>query len=224
MLRASGVTVHRGADVVLEDVSLIVDASSRIGVVGRNGVGKTTLLGALAGIVALDGGRIQRAPSTLTVGLLPQETDARAGETLLAYLARRTGVAEASAELDRCTDALGVDPSADAIDAHAVALDRFLALGGDDLDARAAEVCATVGLPVERLDVPVTDLSGGQRARAALAAILLARFDILLLDEPTNDLDFAGLDQLEAFLAGRPGYVVVSHDREFLDRAVERIV
>src|SRR5207302_6333038 len=103
-------------------------------------------------------------------------------------------------------------------------LDRFVALGGGDLEARAAAVAAELGLPVS-LDRAMTALSGGEAARVALAAILLSRFDVLLLDEPTNDLDFDGLERLERFLGARAGgLVVVSHDREFLDRTVTRIV
>ncbi|MGH9115329.1 MAG: ABC-F family ATP-binding cassette domain-containing protein, partial [Acidimicrobiales bacterium] len=102
---------------------------------------------------------------------------------------------------------------------------RYLALGGDDFDTRVGTVAAGVGLPADRLGVPALSLSGGQSARAGLAAILLARFDVFLLDEPTNDLDFAGLDLLEGVLKSlRGGFVVVSHDREFLDRVVDRMV
>ena len=223
MLTASDVSFSRGGRTILDGVSLVVGPRSRIGIVGPNGVGKTTLLRVLAGLQEPDGGRVERAPATLTVGYLPQEPDARAGETLRAYLARRTGVTEAGAELDRLTEVMGADPAA--VDAYSEALERFLALGGADLDARAGDVVADVGLPADRLDVEVGALSGGQAARAALAAILLARFDVFLLDEPTNNLDFAGLDQLERFLGGAAGGVVlVSHDRAFLDRAVERIV
>src|SRR5207237_3582163 len=108
---------------------------------------------------------------------------------------------------------------------HGEALDRFLALGGADLDARAGAVLAEVGLGAKPLDEPLESLSGGEAARAALASILLSRFDVLLLDEPTNDLDFAGLAMLERFLAAYEGaVVVVSHDRSFLDRVVTRIV
>jgi ATPase subunit of ABC transporter with duplicated ATPase domains len=157
------------------------------------------------------------------VGWLPQEPDAHAGETLRAYLARRTGVAAASDELDAATAALGGDERS--IEAYSAALDRFLALGGDDLDARTGSVLAQVGLPADRVDVEVGHLSGGQAARAALAAILLSRQDVLLLDEPTNDLDFAGLELLEAFVASTPSAVVtVSHDRAFLDQVVTRIL
>jgi ATPase subunit of ABC transporter with duplicated ATPase domains len=107
---------------------------------------------------------------------------------------------------------------------HAAALERFLLLGGGDLDARSGTVCAEVGLNAA-LDEPLGALSGGEVARAQLAAVLLARFDVFLLDEPTNDLDFAGLDRLERFVRNlRGSVVVVSHDRDFLDRTVERVV
>ncbi len=223
MLVAREVSVHRGGRTILDAVSLTVGPGQRVGVVGPNGIGKSTFLRVLAGIDPPDGGRVERAPAALTVGYLPQEPDARPDELLLDYLARRTGVEEASSALDRLTDALATDP--DQVDAYTEALERFLALGGDDLDVRAAVVCADLGLPVDRLAVPVGALSGGQAARAALAVIILARFDVLLLDEPTNDLDFAGLDRLERFVRDTPSAVVaVSHDRAFLDGAVERIL
>jgi len=223
VLTASRVSRHRGAQLVLDQVSVSVGPRSRIGVVGPNGIGKSTLLRILAGLEAPDEGRVERAPAALTVGYLPQEPDARPGESLVSYLARRTGVAAAGADLDRLTAEMNHDPSL--VDAYTEALERFLALGGDDLEARAGAVCADVGLADDRLGVEMGALSGGQAARAALAAILLARFDVFLLDEPTNNLDFAGLDRLERFVTGLVGaVVVVSHDRAFLDRAVDRIV
>jgi ATPase subunit of ABC transporter with duplicated ATPase domains len=159
----------------------------------------------------------------LTVGYLPQEPDAAGDETLLGFLARRTGVAAAGARLDELTRALEHDHGLTG--EHADALERFLALGGEDLAARAAEACARLGLVADRLDRPLRALSGGESARAALASLLLSRFDVFLLDEPTNDLDFAGLDVLEEFLASvRAAAVIVSHDRAFLDRTVTRIV
>jgi ATPase subunit of ABC transporter with duplicated ATPase domains len=224
MLTATRVTKAFGTHLVLDAVDLAVGPRSRLGLVGPNGIGKSTLLRLLAGLDQPDEGTVERSPARLEVGWLPQEVEARPGETLRGYLARRTGVADAEADLDRWTAALATDPG-DAIEPYTDALDRFLALGGEDLDARAGEVCADVGLPADRLEVEMAALSGGQQARAALAAILLARFDVFLLDEPTNNLDFAGLDRLESFLAGLPGgVVVVSHDREFLDRTVTRVV
>jgi len=223
MLAARGISKALGGRTVLDAVSLSVAAGQRLGVVGPNGIGKSTLLRVLGGDLAPDAGRVERAPASLTVGLLPQEPDATPGETLRAYLARRTGVGAAAACLDAATD--GLAQGGGDLDGYQAALDRYLALGGDDLDVRSAAVVAEVGLPADRIDVELGSLSGGQAARAALAAILLSRFGVLLLDEPTNDLDFAGLDQLEQFVDGFPGaIVVVSHDRAFLDATVDRIV
>jgi ATPase subunit of ABC transporter with duplicated ATPase domains len=223
-LVATDVTRSHGAFVVLDGVSVVVGPRSRIGVVGSNGVGKTTLLRVLAGLESPDTGRVTLAPPTLNVGYLPQETEARSGETLAAYLARRTGVAAAEAELEEAAALLG-QPGAGAEDRYAAALERYLGLGGPDLEARAAEVCEDLGLPADRLGVELGALSGGQLARAALAAILLSRFDVLLLDEPTNDLDFAGLARLEGFLEQLDGaLVVVSHDRAFLEATVDRVL
>ncbi|HJX45219.1 MAG TPA: ATP-binding cassette domain-containing protein, partial [Geodermatophilus sp.] len=113
-------------------------------------------------------------------------------------------------------------PGAD--DAYGEALERWLSLGGADLDERLVQVLAEVAPGVEP-GAPMPALSGGQAARVGLAALLLSRYDLLLLDEPTNDLDLTGLDQLERFVTGnRAGIVVVSHDREFLARTVTRVV
>ena len=223
MLSGKAITRHRGSQVILDQISVSIGPRTRLGVVGPNGVGKTTLLRVLAGLEAPDSGSVERAPATLQVGYLSQEPDAAPGETVRSYLARRTGVAFASRELDHLTALLTARPSL--VDEYSEALDRFLAVGGDDFDARLGSVAADVGLPGDRLDVPVADLSGGQGARAGLAAVLLARFDVFLLDEPTNDLDFSGLERLEGFLRSLPGaVVVVSHDRAFLDRIVDRVL
>jgi ATPase subunit of ABC transporter with duplicated ATPase domains len=175
------VAVAHGADEVFSGVSLTVGAGSRIGVVGSNGVGKTTLLRLLAGLEEPERGRVRRSPG-LEVGYLPQELDARPGERLREYLSRRT------------------DPS----------------------ETRLTSVAAELGLDLERR---LEASAGGEAARARLAALLLARYDVYCLDEPTNDLDFEGLERLERFVQGVRGSVVlVSHDRAFLDRTVDRIV
>jgi ATPase subunit of ABC transporter with duplicated ATPase domains len=138
------------------------------------------------------------------------------------YLARRTGVRGAEREMDALAGRLGAEPELAA--AYSDALDRFLALGGEDFEARVGASLDDVGLG-RRSDREVATLSGGEAARIALAAILLARFDVFLLDEPTNNLDFAGLDRLERFLHDLPaGVVLVSHDRAFLDRTINRVV
>jgi ATPase subunit of ABC transporter with duplicated ATPase domains len=223
-LVARGVTVRRGTAVVLDAVDLTVGPQSRVGVVGPNGVGKSTLLRVLAGLVEPDSGSVTRTPPSATVGYLPQEPDRVPGETLRAEIARRTGVTAAEAAMNDTAAALGAgEPGSD--DAYTAALEQWLALGGADLDVRMELVCADLGLPSRALDQETVSLSGGQAARASLAAVLLSRFDVLLLDEPTNDLDFAGLDRLERFLDDVPGAVViVSHDRAFLDRTIRSVL
>ena len=222
-LTVSNLSKSHGPVVVLDRVSMTVGPGDRIGVVGSNGVGKSTLLRLIAGLDEPDGGEVQRRPPEATVGYLPQEADVRPGGTLLDALARRTGVTAADAALQASSAALAEGaPGAD--ERYAADLERYLSLGGPDLPARAAEVCEDLGLPADRLDVELAALSGGQLARAGLAAVLLARFDVFLLDEPTNDLDFAGLAQLESFLGGlQAGAVIVSHDRAFLDRTITRV-
>ncbi len=221
VLAASNITKSYGAETILDCASLLVRPGARIGVVGPNGSGKTTLLRLLAGLDEPDEGSLERRPPTLTVGHLAQEVDARPDETLLSYLERRTGVSAAAIELDALAARLAEEP--EAAQEHADALERFLSLGADDFHARAREATARVGL--DRLDRPLGRLSGGEAARAKLAAILLSRFDVLLLDEPTNDLDFDGLELLERFVSSTPSaLVLVSHDRAFLEQTVERVV
>jgi ATPase subunit of ABC transporter with duplicated ATPase domains len=114
--------------------------------------------------------------------------------------------------------------AAGADDRYSDALERWLALGAADFESRAEEVVESLGLTPAILGADMTSLSGGQAARAGLAALLLSRFDVLLLDEPTNDLDFDGLEYLERFVISFPGpLVVVSHDRTFLDNVVTHV-
>jgi len=224
-LVARDLTKSYGPRVVLDRVSCTVGPQHRIGVVAPNGTGKSTLLRILAGLDPPDSGTVTRTPPTATVGYLPQEPERRAGETVRAYLARRTGVAAADERLTSASAALA-EQRAGADDAYAHALEQYLALGAADFDARVGAVCADLGLAVRVLDLEMPALSGGQAARASLAAIVLARFDVFLLDEPTNDLDFAGLERLERFLCDEltGGALIVSHDRAFLDRTITSVL
>jgi ATPase subunit of ABC transporter with duplicated ATPase domains len=218
-----GLTAGFGEEELFTGLDLVVAPGDVIGLVGPNGAGKSTLLRTLAGRHDPEDGTMALNPPTASIGYLPQEPERRPGETVAGYLARRTGVVAAQAALDDATAALTAgEPGAD--DAYTIALERWLDLGGADLEERAGAVAADLGLGVA-LDHPMTDLSGGQAARAGLAALLLSRYDIFLLDEPTNDLDLDGLARLESFVSGlRAGTVVVSHDREFLARTVTRVL
>ncbi|GAA4204445.1 ABC-F family ATP-binding cassette domain-containing protein [Actinocatenispora rupis] len=238
-LIAKNLTAGHGDRMLFTGLDLIVAPGDVVGLVGANGAGKSTLLRLLADLpegapsaalvpggasaAAPETGTVRINPPTATVGYLPQEPEPRPGETVRAFVARRTGVARAQRVLDETTAAL-TDGRPGADDAYAVALDRWLALGGADLDERADQVAAELGLDVD-LSVEMTSLSGGQAARAGMASLLLSRYDVFLLDEPTNNLDLAGLDRLERFVRElRAGTVLVSHDREFLARTVNRVL
>ncbi|SFI24521.1 MULTISPECIES: ABC-F family ATP-binding cassette domain-containing protein [Microbacterium] len=220
-----------GHRTLFDRLDLTVAPGDVIGVVGANGAGKSTLLRLLGGVDEPQGGTVSLAPADAFVGWLPQEHERLAGETVAAYIARRTGCADATKDMDAAAAALGdpalAAPGVDPADAYSTALDRWLASGAADLDERLPVVLADLGLDLgdDPADALMTSLSGGQAARVGLAALLLSRFDIVLLDEPTNDLDLDGLERLEAFVRGlRGGVVLVSHDREFLARCVTRVL
>src|SRR5436190_1749324 len=160
---AANITKEYGATVVLDRLSLTVPPGARIGVVGPNGSGKSTLLRILAGVDEPTAGTLERVGNA---GYLPQEPERRPGETLLGFLARRTGVTHAEARMK-------------AGDGEAV--DRFLALGGADLERRAKKVSRDLGLSTP-LDQELPTLSGGEAARVSLAALFLSRYDVLCLD------------------------------------------
>ncbi|MDD1384596.1 MULTISPECIES: ABC-F family ATP-binding cassette domain-containing protein [Curtobacterium] len=234
-LVAKGLSGGYAARTLFDSLDLTVAPGDVIGVVGVNGAGKSTLLRLLAGVDEPLAGTVSLAPTDAFVGWLPQEHERIAGETVAAYLGRRTGCTEATVTMDAAAAALG-DPDAGdaAADRYSAALDRWLAAGAADLEDRIPAVLADLGLEPGTGDSAadgvgpdslMTALSGGQVARVGLAALLLSRFDIVLLDEPTNDLDLDGLDRLEAFVRGlRGGVVLVSHDREFLARSVTSVL
>lgn len=211
---------------LFEGVDLTVAPGDVIGVVGVNGAGKSTLLRILAGDLEPLGGTVSLAPADAFVGWLPQEHERVPGETVAAYIARRTGCSAATRAME--TAAAALTDSAASADAYSAALDHWLATGAADLDDRLPAVLSDLGLDSDAIppaSTPMTALSGGQAARVGLAALMLSRFDIVLLDEPTNDLDLDGLARLEQFVQElRGGVVLVSHDREFLSRTVTRVL
>jgi ATPase subunit of ABC transporter with duplicated ATPase domains len=215
---------ERGGHTVLDDVSLSVGPATCLGVVGPNGVGKSTLLQILAGLLVPTSGEVKVDPPTATVGYLSQEHARDGDETVRGALIRRAGVAAVEEELTGAAAGLATGGT-EADDRYAVALARYEATSAGDFEARLVNACAQVALPADVAEQPVSTLSGGQEARVALAAILLARFDLTLLDEPTNDLDFDGLSRLEDMVVRRTGgMVIVSHDRAFLERTVTDVL
>ena len=222
-LHARSITLSRGARVLIEGSSLTLATGDRVGLVGPNGVGKSSLLSALAGELPVDSGTIEASTPGATVGWLRQEPD-RSAASVREFIAERTGATSAQRELDDATLLLAAgEPGCD--DRYNLALEHWLRLGVADLEARTGDVADDLRLPARTLDQPMASLSGGEAGRACLAALLLSRFDAYLLDEPTNDLDLAGLERLEDWMLDqRAGVLFVSHDRRFLERVATDVV
>ncbi len=229
LLECRGVRRLFGAEVVLDDVDLVVERGQRVGLVGANGCGKTTLCRLITGQDELDGGSIQIARGAV-VGYLSQTPDLDDGDTVRA--AAMGALAELEVlhqEFEAASHALadeGLEPAElqRRLDEQARLLAELEHRGAFDAEQRMLAVLGAFGLGVDDLDRPVRQLSGGERSRLALARLLMLGCDLLLLDEPTNHLDLAMTEWLETFLRGYPGAVLmVSHDRWFLDNVAHGI-
>ena len=195
-----------------------------MGLVGPNGVGKTTLCRILAGVEEADAGRVHRDRGT-TVGFLPQEVGGTvAGSVLAEALGGFEDVWALERELEDIAARLAHDPSPELTDRYGDVQHRFEARGGYRLEAEAKMILGGLGFAPDTVHRSLAEFSGGWRMRAALARLLLLRPSLLLLDEPTNHLDLESLGWLEDFLSHYDGSVViVSHDRYFLNRMVTSI-
>jgi ATPase subunit of ABC transporter with duplicated ATPase domains len=222
LLDARSISLNYGLHTVLDGVDVRVDARTRLGLVGPNGSGKSTLLRILAGLQVPDSGTVSRPGS---IGYLPQLVGGPARTaTVRAELLERLGVAAAERELGTLAGRLA-SGDLSATEPHAEALDRWLALGGADARARLDTAAAALDLDPELLDRAPEQLSGGQGARAGLAALDAARLDVLLLDEPTNHLDDDGLVRLARLIdVSRSGMIVVSHDRTLLEAVTREVL
>ncbi|KRF33839.1 antibiotic ABC transporter ATP-binding protein [Yonghaparkia sp. Soil809] len=215
--------IHRTYDraPVLDGVDLVVSPGERLGLIGENGAGKSTLLRVLAGVEAPDAGRIERPTR---VGYLPQEVEHDAAAPLSSLIEDAVAPLRAlERRLEAAASALAVDPRADA--AYAAALDEAEALDLWSWESRRDALLVGLGVAGIPFETPLGSISGGQRSRLALAALLLARPDALLLDEPTNHLDDAAVALLQRELRAWSGPVLLaSHDRALLDDVATGLV
>lgn len=222
-------TIHHlsktyGISTILQDITFSLQSGERIGLIGPNGCGKTTLLRLITGEEKPDSGSISFTPANLRVGYLAQGAHFSPEETLAQYLVRMEGDLPAlSHRLEKLAAELATQPNQPnaqrEYDVVLNALERAAEGAG-----RAPAVLASLGLGDVPPDQMITTLSGGQKTRLSLAGVILANPQLLLLDEPTNHLDLEMLEWLEDWLLASPaGVLVVSHDRAFLDRVASRI-
>jgi ATPase subunit of ABC transporter with duplicated ATPase domains len=225
VLEARDLTVEVGGRVTLGEASFTVRAGDKVGLVGRNGAGKTSLLKVLAGGAEPAGGRavVQGRLGFLTQDprALRQVTDTSG----LAHVLSGRGLDEAAERLERLRRAMEADPTERAVARYSRAEDHFSALGGYAAESEVRQLVAGLGLAADRIDLPLGVLSGGERRRVELARILFGGTDVLMLDEPTNHLDVDAKAWLMGFLRDfRGALLVVSHDLDLLDEAITRVL
>jgi ATP-binding cassette subfamily F protein 3 len=229
MLQTSNLSKSFGDNLIFEKVSFTANPGDRVGLVGPNGCGKTTLLKIILGEVQPDTGSAWLSPADLRVGYLAQALEYQPGQTVGQVMeAAIAGLAGAEHRLEVLSSQMATAHGQELqrlLAGYDQALDAFERLGGYTIAARTAAVLKGLDLSHLEQDTPVEILSGGQKTRLGLARLLLSNPDLLLLDEPTNHLDIEALEWLEGFLQNAEGAVlIVSHDRTFLDRTVGAIL
>jgi ATPase subunit of ABC transporter with duplicated ATPase domains len=224
VLQVRELAVEVGGRETLADASFSLADGDKVGLVGRNGAGKTSMLKVLAGAAPAARGVVLRPPR---VGYLPQDPPPRGSGldgTALAHVLSGRGLDADAKRLEELRVRVDNDPSEKNVRAFGNAEDAFRAAGGYAAESEVRRICAGLGLASDRLDLPISALSGGERRRAELARILFAGSDLLLLDEPTNHLDVDAKNWLMAFLRSyRGALLVISHDLELLDQAITRV-
>ena len=225
MLQVRELSVEVGGRLTLVDATFTIRAGDKVGLVGRNGAGKTSMLKVMAGEAPAAGGVVLRRGA---LGYLPQDPRPQGSgveSTALSHVLSGRGLDEAVQRVEKLRLQVEEDPSERNVARFARAEDAFRSDGGYSAEAEVRRICAGLGLQADRVDLPLTVLSGGERRRVELARILFAGSDLLLLDEPTNHLDVDAKSWLMGFLRSyRGALLVVSHDLELLDEAITRVL
>ncbi|MBI4928973.1 MAG: ABC-F type ribosomal protection protein [Anaerolineae bacterium] len=225
MLVVSNLTKNYGTKSLLSNVNFTVNQGERIGLIGPNGCGKTTLLRIISGAESADSGSVRSFPSDLRIGYLPQGLVVDESETIQSYLDHKIGdIEKLAAQLEQLAGQISTNhEDVELIEAYESMLAQMNILASVSVHPPA--VLDALGLGLFDLDTPVRHLSGGQKTRLALAGILLSNPQLLLLDEPTNHLDIDMLKWLEQWLSDyRGAALIVSHDRAFLDNSCTNIL
>jgi ATPase subunit of ABC transporter with duplicated ATPase domains len=224
-LEASGLSVEAGGRTVVEGLDLVLASGDKVGVVGRNGAGKTSLLRVLAGEAPPEHGTVVRRGS---VGYLRQDPRLRREDDAhlaLDHLLAARGLVDLQRAMEKARIRLEENPSDVNVHRYARHQEEYERRGGYRAEAEARAIVAGLGLDQGRLALPVGALSGGERRRLELARILFAGSDLLLLDEPTNHLDADAKAWLMKFLGGATGgLMLVSHDIALLDASITRVL
>jgi len=225
VLQATDLTVEVAARAVVKDGSFLLREGDKVGLVGRNGTGKTSLLKVLAGEAQAAGGVVLRRG---TLGYVPQDPrpDPRAIDaTALTRLLSGRDLDGQAVRLEEARLALETDHSEQALHRFSHAEEVFRDAGGYSGESDARKIAAGLGVAPDRVDLPLRVLSGGERRRIELGRALFAEAGLLLLDEPTNHLDKDAKEWLMGFLRGyRGALLVVSHDLDLLDTAITRVL
>jgi ATP-binding cassette subfamily F protein uup len=223
ILTAENLTKSYGEKVLFEDITFGIDQNEKVGIVGVNGTGKSTLLKILAGVEEPDQGKVTRG-SSVSLEYLPQNPDFDETDTVLQHVFKgNSPVMQLLREYETTLEQLDVAPHDLRVQQGLITLGQKMdELGAWQLESDAKTILNKLG--ISKFDRSIGTLSGGQRKRVALASALINPTDILLLDEPTNHIDNDTVDWLEQYLNKRKGaLVMVTHDRYFLDRVVTRI-
>ncbi len=225
MLQVQDVSVEIGGKLVVEQASFTVMPKDKVGLVGRNGAGKTSFFRVLGGENEPAGGRIVRKGG---FGYLPQDPRIAGvldGRTAITHILSGRGIDEALVRIEKLRIAMEEEPSDRNVARYSRAQDEFAHSGGYAAESEARSIAAGLGLKADRLDLPIGVLSGGERRRVELSRILFAGSDVLLLDEPTNHLDVDAKEWLLGFLRQyRGALLVISHDLDLLDEAITRVL
>lgn len=221
MLVVKNISKIFGIRTVLSGVTFALGPGQKAALVGPNGVGKSTLLKILAGIETPNRGEVNIARH-IGVGYLSQEVDALSDETVEEYVRRVSGIVDIENQMRTLEPNLD---DAKILEEYTEIAELYQRAGGYDFERRIRNVLDGFQLALVELDRPMTQLSGGQKTKVSLTAILLKGVDMLFLDEPTNNLDLPALIWLEEYLLASPAIcVIASHDRRFLDRVVSKVL